>query len=77
MSEEPTALNAGGKDGIVGAVPNDGAEGVAPEPADGAVFPASVGTLVFVIDLTCANPDTTAAPAAANPSAGPIIGIPC
>ena len=51
MSEEPTALNAGGKDGIVGAVPSDGADGVPPEPPDGAVFPANVGTLVFVIDF--------------------------
>ena len=74
VPEEPTALKSGGIDGIVGAEPKLGADG-APPPPDGADLPANVGTFVFVIAFTCAKPEAIAAPAAAKPKAGPIIGI--
>ena len=42
----------------------------------GGVLPPKVGSLVEVIAFTCAIPETIAAPAAAAPKTGPIIGIP-
>ena len=68
MSLEPTVLNEGG-------LGKGGADDDPPETAGG-VLPPSVGSLVDVIALTCAIPETIAAPAAAAPRTGPIIGIP-
>jgi hypothetical protein len=69
VSLAPTILKDGGCVAAVGFV-GVATFGVEPPP------PEIVGVFVDVIALTLAKPAAVAAPAAANPNAGPIIGIP-
>ena len=63
-------MNDGGIEGTLGAEP------LPPEILGEPPPPFPSGVLVDAIFFTFAKPAVTAAPAAAKPKAGPIIGIP-